>query len=161
MELDALAIRPKARKDRLLVREVDGDTVVYDLDTSRAHNLNPTAARVWELCDEDRTVTNIAAVVEAEMGLPHDPAAVLLALKQLDRVGLLESGAPAVPRISRRAALARLGKAAAVAALLPAVTSIVAPRSAEAASCAGAGASCTAGEDCCSGLCVGGYCIGS
>ena len=37
---------PKARTDGLLVEEMDGETLVYDLDTHGAHCLNPAAALV-------------------------------------------------------------------------------------------------------------------
>lgn len=38
--------RPQARRDRLVVRDLEGETLVYDLDTYRAHYLNGVASRL-------------------------------------------------------------------------------------------------------------------
>src|SRR6266849_5376674 len=52
---------PKARKDKLIIKELDDETLVYDLDRDKAHCLNTTAARVWKHCDGTTTVGEIAA----------------------------------------------------------------------------------------------------
>jgi len=39
---------PLARKDQLIVKEVDDEVLVYDLKTDQAHCLNKTAALVWK-----------------------------------------------------------------------------------------------------------------
>ena len=39
---------PKARTEQLIVKEVDGEVLVYDLTTDRAHCLNDTAANGLE-----------------------------------------------------------------------------------------------------------------
>ncbi len=132
----ASALRPRARKDGLIVERLDGETLVYDLRRHRAHCLNPTAAVVWDACDGRTTEAQIARRLEDMLELPGDAALVELALTRLDRARLLEKGGgpprSKAARVTRREAVRRLGLAAAV---LPVVVGIVAPTAAQAATC--------------------------
>lgn len=153
---ELLESRPTARRDGLLLREIDDELVIYDETTHRAHCLNATAVLVWRSCDGERTVAELARLIARETGLPEDEAPVLLALRELATAGLLgEEVQPAdIPDLGRREALRRLGRTAAAAVLLPAVVSIVSPTPAEAASCLATDAACTSSSQCCSGLCL-------
>jgi hypothetical protein len=119
--------QPLARQSSLIVKEVDEETLVYDLETDQAHCLNSTAARVWKSCDGRNTVEEIAA----QLSLPGQPAVdekvIWLALDQLEKFKLLDA-APAKPEflsgLTRRQMVARLGIAAVA---LPAIVSIVSP----------------------------------
>jgi hypothetical protein len=133
-------MRPLARspENNLLVRELERELLVYDLARHRAHCLNRTAALVWQGCDGRSTVADLGRRLEAELAIPGGEGAVWLALRQLRRAHLLVEPVdpPAAPegstrRCTRRQAARRLGLAAA--ALLPLVTSIVAPTPAMAA----------------------------
>ena len=42
---------PKAKTKRLIVREIDGETLVYDRSRAAASCLNEFVARVWRKCD--------------------------------------------------------------------------------------------------------------
>jgi coenzyme PQQ synthesis protein D (PqqD) len=42
---------PLARSDGLIVQELDGELLVYDLERHRAHRLSETAAFVWRRCE--------------------------------------------------------------------------------------------------------------
>ncbi len=59
-------MQPQARQDKLLVQEVGDELVVYDQKRHVAHSLNRTAALVWQNCDGQRTVADLAAL----LGLP-------------------------------------------------------------------------------------------
>ena len=134
---DPQPMKPQARKDGLVVQELPEETLVYDLECDRAHCLNRAAALVWRHCDGRTTPRDLARLLESEVGLPNDEAVVHLALERLARVRLLEepvSRPSAVAHYSRRDVLRRLGAAAGVAILLPAVQSILAPDAAQAAS---------------------------
>ena len=48
---------PQARTSGLIVKEVDGEILIYDRETNKAHCLNQTAAKVWEHCDGKTTVS--------------------------------------------------------------------------------------------------------
>jgi hypothetical protein len=139
---------PKAKTERLIVREIDGETLVYDRGRDAASCLNEFAARVWRECDGETSVAAIAAA------LGEDERAVWLALHQLTKAQLLTEAIVFPSELSaaknRREVAGRLGLGAAAL-----VTSIVAPVPAQAASCVTRGGSCLVpGEqsNCCSGL---------
>ena len=135
---------PKAKAERLIVREIDGETLVYDHSRYAASCLNEFAARVWRECDGETSVAAIAAA----MG--EDERAVWLALHQLTKAQLLTEAIAFPPDISaaksRREVAGRLGLGAAAA-----VASIVAPMPAQAASCFVAGQPCVSSNQCCQG----------
>jgi hypothetical protein len=152
-------MKPRARVEDLVVEELDGETLVYDLRHDKAHCLNATAARVWRCCDGRTSVRQMAIRLGGELAQPVDEDLVWLALRQLDRARLLQTAPawPAGPPTSRRSVLRRLGAAAALA---PLVLSIVAPEAVEGASCNAAtgrpnGCTCTANSQCASLRCLG------
>jgi len=141
---------PVARTDRLIVRELDGETLIYDCDRDTAACLNEAAAKVWRLCDGRITVAGIAD------RLDYDERAVWLALEQLTKSHLL-LGPIALPKEmrtarSRREVVRALGLGAAV--MIPIVTSITVPVPAQAQSCFPAGSGCTVNGQCCSMVCL-------
>lgn len=145
---------PRARKEGLVVQEMPDEVLVYDLARHKAHCLNQTAALVWKRCDGKTSVKQMARLLEKDTEGPVDAAVVLLAFDQLAKAHLLQGEPgkwPGASGISRREVIRRIGVAAAVS--LPVVTSIVAPKAAQAANCRGTGQSCTAPAQCCSGLC--------
>jgi hypothetical protein len=123
-------MNPARRERGLVVTEVAGELLVYDLERHRAHCLNAPAAVVFRHCDGNRTVQQLAAVLARELGGPADDACVSLALAALDRAELLsERGA----RPAEAAGVSRRELARRLAILLPAVTSVLAPTAAQAA----------------------------
>jgi hypothetical protein len=142
---------PKAKTKRLIVREIDGETLVYDRSRDAASCLNEFAARVWRKCDGETSVAEIASA------LGEDERAVWLALHQLTKAQLLTEAIAFPPDMSaaksRREIGARLGLGAAAV-----VASIVAPMPAQAASCRANGERCIADTQCCSSLCFGFRC---
>ena len=156
-----VAARPKARAEGVVVRELDEEVLVYDLDTHRAVCLNGAAAAVWRLCDGRRTPDDIRRTLGKTSADAVPEEFVWLALEQLGRDGLLDARLPARPPalagLSRREMIRRVGLAAAVA--LPAVAAIVAPTPAQAASCLPTGAPCNDGAECCSSVCTNNQCV--
>lgn len=145
------APKPLARSADLVIEELDGEVLVYDLRTHDAHRLNATAATVWRHCDGATSVDDIAALLDPADPLATEPA-VWLALEELDGKGLLND--PAEVPVSRRDAMRKLALAGAIGALaLPVVKSIVAPTAAQAATCIAPGQPNPGGDpaDCCSG----------
>jgi coenzyme PQQ synthesis protein D (PqqD) len=138
-------MNPRARKDGLVIRELNGELLVYDLERHRAHCLNPTAALVFKQCDGRTSPARMARALRETLDAPADEKWVSFALDRLAKAHLLEgeSALPLASRsLSRRDLVRRAGQIAGLALLLPAVTSIVAPTPAEAAatcvtSCAG------------------------
>ncbi|HJZ82776.1 MAG TPA: PqqD family peptide modification chaperone [Pyrinomonadaceae bacterium] len=50
---------PRARSENLVIRELDDETLVYDMERDEAHCLNQTAALVWQRCDGRTTATRL------------------------------------------------------------------------------------------------------
>jgi hypothetical protein len=152
--------QPLARTEGLVVRELPDEVLVYDLETHKAMCLNRSAALVWKLCDGRRDVRGILRAMRSELGEPVAEEVIWLALERLSLDGLLAERVrrPAkLAGLSRRDVMKKIGLAAAV--TLPVVTAIVAPTTAEAASCLPTGAACTTSAQCCSGVCTTGLCV--
>ena len=133
-------MRPLARRDGLVVRDLPDETIVYDRERHQAHCLNRTAALVFRHADGTRTAGEIASLLGD--GEPREgEATVAMALELLSQACLLDERA-AAPGASRRDAIRRVGIGAAL--LLPAVASVLAPTPAEAATCV---ASCVGEPD--------------
>ena len=50
---------PKGRDD-LLKRDLEDGGVLYDQETSQIYTLNTTAALIWEYCDKNNSIKEIA-----------------------------------------------------------------------------------------------------
>jgi hypothetical protein len=123
----------ESRKQALLTQDVGNELVIYDERDHRAHRLSSTAAIVWRLADGTRGVPELAVSLrESTRATDEDTATTIdqtsgeklvrLALKELDRTGLLERRLPNLGEpLSRREWIG------AAAALLPVITSILAP----------------------------------
>jgi hypothetical protein len=129
-------MRPVARKKRLLVEEVEGETLVYDLRSHKAHCLNDISAFVWDRCDGSNTVEDLMRLAERELGVTSSEEFIWLALDRLKESALLEQpvedsdAEPHAPRHSRREVLKSLAK---VGVVLPLVASIAVPTPVQAA----------------------------
>jgi coenzyme PQQ synthesis protein D (PqqD) len=125
---------PRARKDGLIVKELEDELLVYDRESNKAHTLNKTAAMIWKQCDGQTRVNNLRARLETA-GVVFDETLIWHALDQLSKASLLDEQIKRPPefrRLSRRELIRRVGV---VAASLPVVVSIVAPNVFAAASC--------------------------
>ena len=137
---------PLARKEGLLIQELHGEVLVYDLDRDKAHCLNPAAALIWQHCDGQTTIAELTRILEKSLATLIDEDVIWCALNQLEKDRLLEQ--PIVwpsemERISRRTLVRRLGIAAI---LLPLITTITAPNALAGTSCIAK--SCTTDADC-------------
>lgn len=116
------------------VETLEGELCLYDWQRMKVHNLNPTAATVWQLCDGQTSPQQIAQHLKGDLTPAQAEELVWLTLARLERANLLQAAVvkPAGHKvISRREMLKGLGLAAA---MLPVVTSIVAPGPVEAQS---------------------------
>ena len=82
--------RPIARKSGLVVQEVPDEVLVYDLESNKAHCLNQSAALIWKSCDGEKSVSEIAKLVEEQAGGKVTEDFVWLAIDQLSENNLLE-----------------------------------------------------------------------
>ena len=70
--MQQLAIEPviPSRSADVTLQYVGQEAILYDRRHGRAHVINSTAARIWELCDGQATLDDIAGRVAAAYGLP-------------------------------------------------------------------------------------------
>ena len=145
---------PKARKEKLIVKELPDETLVYDLETDKAHCLNETAARVWKYCDGSRTVDHLRELIEKDSNTPVPEDLVWLALDQLEKFRLLdEASAKAfqLPGMTRRDVVRRVGFATLA---LPLIVSISASPAQAQASLLPPGQCCGNPTQCASNNCA-------
>jgi hypothetical protein len=150
------SVGPRARTNRLVTRDLGDELLVYDLERHKAYCLNQVAMQVFRHCDGETTVPDMALRIGGALGLPVDEQAVRLGLVRLEKAHLLDGPVGQTLHTSRRDMLRTLGRAAVV--VVPLVTAITVPTSAQAASgCRGPGELCPNGKsDCCPGLqCAG------
>jgi hypothetical protein len=146
-------VLPRTQKDSLVIRELDDETLVYDIERDEAHCLNQTAALVWKHCDGKTTAREAVQSLQSTLGVPVEADIVWLAVKQLQRFHLVEGTSKKSPGVSRRALVLKYAPAALA---LPVIMSITAPAAFGAASCATNGQSCVT-TPCCPGF----SCFGS
>jgi Coenzyme PQQ synthesis protein D (PqqD) len=150
-------MKPRRRREALVVHELPEEVLVYDLERHKAFCLTKNIAWIWRHCTGRRTPEQIAHALEAEIGAPVGEDVVRVALHRLGKVRLLREPitSPAGgARSSRRELLKR-------AAMLGGLTifAISAPTVGQAATCRPAGVCvnnhCTdaQGRTCCSNNC--------
>ena len=132
------ALLPRSRTDKLVIRELDDETLVYDTERDKAHCLNQTAALVWAQCDGKTTAAQAAHSLQGKLDASVDTDLVWLAVKQLQRFHLVESNEKS-PSVSRRALVLKYAPAALA---LPVIMSISPPTPAGTISCTPGGSLC-------------------
>ena len=131
---------PIGRIHDVVVKELDNEVLIYDLNKNKAFCLNETSALVWRMCDGNRSILQISQAVSEHFKSPFGDDVVRLALAQLKKEDLLENGKifeSKFTNVSRRDAVKKLGLASTIA--LPLIASIVAPPAANAQSCTAPG----------------------
>ena len=140
-------LAPVARTTGLVVRELDGEMLVYDRTRDTAHALNRMNAAVWKRCDGVTSVADMVEQIGAEFDQRISESSVFKALAELGRYRLLEEEAPAPSRrgMSRRTMLIRSGVTVAT---IPVITRLALPEGVASATC-----TCTASGPCVVGTC--------
>jgi hypothetical protein len=138
------AAHPLCRKENIVVQEIDGDVLIYDLIENKAFCLNQTSALIWQACDGTRTVAEITELLGKQFGSKINEDVVWLALDQLGKESLIQKEYKLNERfggLSRREVIRKIGLASVIA--LPLITSLVAPLAIHANSaCSSAGGAC-------------------
>src|SRR5437764_13237901 len=108
--------RVTRRTERLIVRELGDETIVYDLDNDQVHALSGAVAEVWKATDGGVSVTALSK----KAGV--DEATAVAAIDQLGEKNLVHATVPA--GMSRRQLMHRAGMVGGVALALPAIETI-------------------------------------
>ena len=155
---------PKARTEKLIIKELPDETLVYDLESNQAHCLNKSASWVWRHCDGKTTVDDLSKAMAYETGGAADDNLIWFALQQLERFNLL-TVTPTLPPdlvvLNRRRWVQQVGFAAIA---LPLIISISAPDANAQGSCPAPpakqpnGCPCNGNGNCLSGNCVANVC---
>lgn len=154
---------PRARTG-LLRHSLDGQVLVYDSRDDQVHLLDPTTACVMELLEEGGwTEPKIIPEVARRLNITPNADLVMLALDELEKAGLLETGSAApVNRVDvgRRELLRKVAFTGAAALLVPAVATLTATRGyAQGSMLTPAGGPCLYDGNCISGnCCPSGFC---
>jgi hypothetical protein len=82
-------MRPLARKTGVVVEEVDGEVLVYDLDRGQAHCLKGATALVWRHADGQVPVETIVERLRQSSGGEITENIVWSALESLSKAHLL------------------------------------------------------------------------
>lgn len=81
---------PRAKKDKaLVVQELPDEALVYDRSRQQAHYLNAAAALVWKHCDGKMKVTEMAQILQEELGVAPDGDHVETAVGHLRKCRLV------------------------------------------------------------------------
>jgi hypothetical protein len=115
-----------------VTRNLGDEMLVYDLERHKAYCLNQMAMQVFRHSDGETTIPDMARRIGDALGVPVNEQVIRLSLVRLEKAHLLDgSVGPTILR-SRRDMFRTLGRAAV--AVIPLVTAISVPTSAQAAS---------------------------
>ncbi len=144
--------KPLARNKDLVIQETGIELLVYDLKTNKAFCLNETSTPIWQLCNGENSVSEIAKKMSRQMKTEITEDFVWIALDQLKKDGLLDERFESpFEGVSRREIIRKVGFSSFVA--LPIISAVIAPEAASAQSGVGAPFyDCTSDGICNSGL---------
>ena len=137
------AANPLCRIENIVVQDIDGEVLIYDLIENKAFCLNRTSALVWQACDGNRTVAEITDWLGKQLNSTVSEDVVWLALDQLSKENLVQKEYRPNERfsgLSRREVIRKIGLTSVIA--LPLITSLVAPLAIHANSACVAGGTC-------------------
>ena len=81
----------RVRDNELVVRDLDDEVLVYDLNKHEAITLNPFAAAVWRACDGTRSASELTAMLQQDLPANDVPEeSIWRALDMLSQCDLLE-----------------------------------------------------------------------
>lgn len=160
---------PQSRRCDIVIQEIDGEVLIYDLAKNKAFCLNQTSAMIWQTCDGTNSITEISQNLSKRLRTNVNEDIVWLAVSQFKADGLLEKSTEIetpFDGMNRREIVKRIGFASMIA--LPVIASVVAPTAINAQSvtcgCNGnnnmnsssPGCPCNSNSDCCNNVCGGG-----
>ena len=80
-----------ARRSDVVVREIDGETLVLDGQSGKVHQLNPMPEFIWACCDGASSVSDITSRLAVEFNVPVTSVApdVANTIGKFQELGLL------------------------------------------------------------------------
>lgn len=132
---------PESRAHNIVVQKLEDEVLVYDLLKNKAFCLNKTSAVIWQTCNGERTLEEIAEVSGKTLNAAVTTEMVWLALEQFKKDNLLAENTNNVSLfngMTRREVIRKVSVGSLIA--LPIVSSLVAPTAVHAGSNACMGA---------------------
>ena len=83
------------RTPGIIVQDIGDETLLYSAEGKAIHVLNPSARRIWELCDGEHSTVDLVQALRARfsIGAEHDVTAdIRRTLEDLAARGLLQQG---------------------------------------------------------------------
>ena len=120
--------KPLSRKEDIVVQELEGEVLIYDLRVNKAFCLNETSALIWQACDGSKDVPQISEFVASHLNTKANEDLVWLALDQLKKEKLIDNAPESDGRfagMSRRDVIKKVGLGTMMA--LPIIASLAAP----------------------------------
>ncbi len=147
-------LAPLARSKGLVVRELDGEILIFDRESDAAHCLNDVAAGVWKRCDGYTTIAEMVDDLSSTSGTRVDEYVIYKALADLSKKDLLleEVKSPRSRKeMSRRDMMVKSAAAAVI--MIPVIKSLSSPSGAYAAGvctgCVAHNQPCSSTQPCC------------
>lgn len=126
---------PQGRTSDIVVQQLEDEVMIYDLSDNKAFCLNKTSAVIWQACNGQRSIAEIAEVSGKILNSLVAEELVWLALEKLKKDNLLEKDTyieESYNGLSRREVIRKFGFSSMIA--LPIISSLVAPTASSAAS---------------------------
>lgn len=113
--------------ENLLVQDLNGEVMIYNLNTNKSYCLNSTAGKVFNACNGSDTIEDL----KLKTGFSDE--IIYLSLDEIKKNDLIESDySSPFAGLNRREAIKRVGLTSIIA--LPVIAALVAPSAANAAS---------------------------
>ena len=58
--------------EHVIAQPTGADLVLFHMETGNYYSLNELGARIWELCDGQRSIAEVADLVESEYDAPQE-----------------------------------------------------------------------------------------
>jgi Coenzyme PQQ synthesis protein D (PqqD) len=139
---------PLSRKSNIVVQELDGEVLIYDLIDNKAFCLNETSALIWQFCDGNKSVNEISQLLGEKLNTSTNEDLVWLAIDQLKKEKLIENDtelSSPFQGMNRRQVIKKVGLGTMIA--LPIIASLTAPLAIHAVSACNITTSCTCTTD--------------
>jgi hypothetical protein len=58
------------RREQVIAQKASNDFLLFNMDNGNYYSLNDIGGRIWELCDGNRSVSQLVAAIAAEYDAP-------------------------------------------------------------------------------------------
>ena len=107
-----MKLHPKARQNDIVIKELEGEILIYDLNSKKVFCLNEVSALIWQACDGERSVSEITNVISKKLKTEVNEDFVWLALDRLKKENLITNSDDIIGNfngLSRREVIKRIG----------------------------------------------------